>query len=156
MTISLTNEGNTFVWEFDDVGIRQKGNMSRDHILVDGEINVFHVKLSFDETWDDANVYSSSELTTWASEADRLARKDRNFLGLSGLDTKFNVCEDETYIKEIYSSMLYRANGIISQHVTLGEITMTTTSGKTKNMGLFRIFEPATKSLIKRSLKNGY
>ena len=155
VTISLTNEGNTFVWEFDDVGIRQKGNMSRDHILVDGEINVFHVKLSFDETWDDTNVYSSSELTTWTSEADRLARKDRNFLGLSGLDTKFNACDDETYIKEIYSSMLYRANGIISQHVTLGEITMTTTSGKSKNMGLFRIFEPATKSLIKRSLKNG-
>lgn len=154
VTISLTNEGNTFVWEFDDVGIRQKGNMSRNHILIDGEIQTFHVKLSFDETWDDPNIYSASELTTWTSEADRLAREDRNFLGLSGLDTKWNACYDETNVKEIYASMLYRANGIISQHVTLGEMSMTTTSGKTKNMGLFRIFEPASKSLIKRSLKN--
>ena len=56
--ISLENNGKTFTWSFDQVGIRQKGNTSRKDVYLNGEMKELnHFKLSFDETFDDAEIY---------------------------------------------------------------------------------------------------
>ena len=50
VVITLTNFGNKYTWEYENVGIRQKGNTSRIPIYNgDGNINLNHYKLSFDE-----------------------------------------------------------------------------------------------------------
>lgn len=99
VTISLTNYSNTFTWEFDEVGIRQKGNTSRTDVYKDGKVsNLNHFKLSFDETFDDHDLYGD-EAKVWTDVTAKKEREDREFLGLSGLDLKWNKSQDRTYIK---------------------------------------------------------
>ena len=53
-TFTYTMNGETVTME--EVGIRQKGNMSRTHMLVDGNFSLerlAHYKLSFKQTFDD-------------------------------------------------------------------------------------------------------
>lgn len=159
VTISIENYSTTYKYTFKDVGIRQKGNMSREHmpVYVDDEIKEFHFKLSFDETWTDSTVYSNDELYNWANQSDLLARDNRNFLGLSGLDFKVNYLEDESNLREIYASMLYRANGVLSQSITLGNVNMVNLKDSSKkNMGVYTVYEPASKTMIKRKFAEGY
>lgn len=155
VTISLTNYSNTFTWEFDEVGIRQKGNTSRTDVYKDGKVsNLNHFKLSFDETFDYHDLYGD-EAKVWTDVTAKKEREDREFLGLSGLDLKWNKSQDRTYIKEIYASRVYRAAGIISQHVGLSTFSINETNGTNNQMGLYILYEPDSKSLIKRSLQNG-
>ena len=153
VVIKLTNYNNTFTWEFENVGIRQKGNTSRKSIYNgDGSLNLNHYKLSFDETFDDPERYDSKFINKYGNEE----YKDREFLGMSGLDFKWNKNEDSTHIREIYASYMYRASGILSQHIGLSTLSIieSNKSNKETSMGLCTVFEPASKSFIKRSLKS--
>lgn len=153
VTITLKNYNNSFVWEFENVGIRQKGNTSRQNIINgDGSINLNHYKLSFDETFDDPQMYDSEFIALNGNQL----YKSREFLGMSGLDFKWNKNYDQTHIKEVYANYLYRACGILVQHVGLSTFSLVETDkgNKETSMGLCTVFEPATKSLIKRSLKS--
>ena len=152
VTIKLTNYGTEYKWEFLNVGIRQKGNTSRQSIFADNSnLNLNHFKLSFDETFDDSEMYDAS----FISKNGNVEYKDREFLGMSGLDFKWNKNYDQTHIREIYANYLYRASGIIVQHSGLSNFSIKNTdNNKTSSMGLCTVFEPATKSLIKRSLKD--
>ena len=157
VTISLTNYGNTFTGEFPYVGIRQRGNTSRRSVIVDGEINPHnHFKLSFDETFDDEEMYSASFIDEMQNKMNGEDYGDREFLGLSGLDFKWNKNYDTTHIKEVYSSYIYQAGGIISQHIGLSNFSIVRKEkdNKTTDFGLCTLYEPASKSIIKRSLKN--
>ncbi len=151
--ISLTNYNNTFRWEFENVGIRQKGNTSRVAIINgDGNLNLNHYKLSFDETFSDPEMYDSS----FIAENFNLAYDTREFLGMSGLDFKWNKNFDHTHIREIYSNYLYRASGILVQHSGLSTFSIIEKdkNNKETSMGLCTVYEPATKSMIKRALKS--
>jgi spore coat protein CotH len=152
VTISLTNYSNTFTWEFENVGIRQKGNTSRNEIFNDdGYLNLNHYKLSFDETFTDTEAYDASYIATYGDET----LNNRDFLGLSGLDIKWNKNYDGSHIREAYASYIYRASGILSQHIGLTKMTITQTdSSYVNDFGLCTVFEPATKSLIKNALKS--
>ena len=153
VVITLTNYNNKFKWEFENVGIRQKGNTSRQNIINgDGKINLNHYKLSFDETFDDPEMYDSSFISKNANQS----YKDREFLGMSGLDFKWNKNYDQTHIREIYANYLYIASGVIAQHSGLSTFSLIETdkSNKETSMGLCTVYEPATKTLIKRSLKS--
>ena len=110
--------------------------------------------MSFDETFDDHDLYGD-EAKVWTDVTAKKEREDREFLGLSGLDLKWNKSQDRTYIKEIYASRVYRAAGIISQHVGLSTFSINETNGTNNQMGLYILYEPDSKSLIKRSLQNG-
>lgn len=158
VTISLTNYENTFVWEYDNVGIRQKGNTSRLDILIDGEINTQnHFKLSFDETFDDTTLYSPEFIQEMKTKMAGDDYSKREFLGLSGLDFKWNKNEDTSHIKEVYADYLYKAGGIISQHVGLSEINMTRKdrSNQVYSFGLCNLYEQAKKDMIKYALDDG-
>ena len=150
VSISLTNYGNKFEWTFENVGIRQKGNTSR-QLVYDAKKNMLmnHYKLSFDETFDDPNMYDSDFINKYGNNA----YSNREFLGMTGLDFKWNKNYDLTHIKEIYASYLYRASGIMVQHIGLSSLNFKY-GNKSISMGLCSVFEPASKSLIKRSLKS--
>ena len=155
--ISLTNYGKTFTWEFDQVGIRQKGNTSRKDIFRDGKIvNLNHFKLSFDETFDNKDEYGSEALDWTGKEAEKLLREERDFLGLPGLDIKWNKNEDASHIREIYASYLYDAAGLMSNSIGLTEMTINQKDKNKKyDFGLCTLFEPTSKSFIKDELKRG-
>ena len=151
VTISLVNNGQKFTWSFDNVGIRQKGNTSRNDIYNDkGHLNYNHFKLSFDETFTDPELYDADYIATYGN----LEYADRDFLGISGYDVKWNKCLDASYLREIYSSYLYRASGVIAQHIGLTTMKINQEDGYVNDFGLCTLFESASKSLIKRSLKD--
>lgn len=150
VSISIINYGTTFTWTFDNVGIRQKGNTSRQSIY-DGDytrLNQNHYKLSFDETFDDEELYDSSFIQKYGNEK----YKDREFLDMSGIDIKWDKNYDSTHIREIYASYLYHAAGIITPHVGLAKMVFKF-GEYSHDFGLCMIYEKASKSMIKRALK---
>ena len=152
--IVITNYQKTYEWNYENVGIRQKGNTSRKPIFSDGDLTQFnahnHFKLSFDETFTNTDFYSDD----FIDEYGNANYEDREFLGLSGLDIKWDKNDDTTHLKEIYSNMMLRSSGIISQHVGLSMVDMNI-SGDEIDFGLCYIYEPSSKSLIKRALSSG-
>ena len=157
VTIRLTNYGTPYTWEFKNVGIRQKGNTSRENILVNGEINVTnHYKLCFDETFDDPERYSASFIEEMEEKMNGESYEDRTFLDLDGLDFKWNRNSDATHIKEVYASYLYKAGGLIAQRVGLSNLTFIQEDqgNKEYSFGLCTLYEPAKKQLIKKAFQN--
>ncbi|MGM9858029.1 MAG: CotH kinase family protein [Bacilli bacterium] len=153
VTINVTNYGNTYTWEFENVGIRQKGNTSRQNIFdSEKKLNLNHFKLSFDETFDDPEYYDAEFIAAHAAPLNA----DREFLGLTTIDLKWDKNNDNTHIREAYANYLYRACGIIVQHVGLStfSIVQKDQSNKETSFGLCMLYEAANKSLIKRSLKD--
>ncbi len=157
ITIKLTNYEQTFTWNFSNVGIRQKGNTSRNNILVNNEINTKnHFKLCFDETFSDTEKYTASFIEEMKIKMNGEDYSEREFLGLDGLDFKWNRNEDTTYIKEIYCSYIYKAGGIIAQRIGLSTLSMIQkdNDNKSYSFGLCTMYEPAKKQLIKKSFQN--
>ncbi len=151
VSISMVNGDNTFTWDFDNVGIRQKGNTSRQSIFKDDKVNTHnHFKLSFDETFTDTTMYDSLYISKHGNED----YADREFLGLSGIDFKWNKNYDQTHIKEIYSSHMFRSAGIMYQQVGLSTIKMIYDDNQVADFGLCNIYEPTSKSIIKRNLSS--
>ena len=150
VTISITNYGKTYKWEYENVGIRQKGNTSRRPIYENGNIVLNHYKLSFDETFTDEMMYEASYINQYGN----LDYKTREFLGLEGIDIRWNKNEDSTNIKEIYSSYLFKASGLIVQSIGLSTFNFIEKdkNNKVSSFGLCTIFEPANKGMIKRNL----
>ena len=153
VTITLKNYDHTFTWEFLDVGIRQKGNTSRGPILYDGKIaSLNHFKLSFDETFDDA-LYGDERVDWSGKTREYNERKNREFLGLSGLDLRWNKNFDSSHLREIYASYMYQASGLISQYMGLSIFNIKQIDQNIDyKMGVYFIYEPASKSMIKRHL----
>lgn len=152
--ISITKNDKVYNFSYDDVGIRMKGNTSRKS-FIDSNNNIYntiHLKLSFEETFSNPNYYTSSEIKQWTS-SEKVLRENRDFLGLSKLDLRFNKIQDQSHIKEYYALEMFRENGILSQHTNFGDIKIHQ-NNKVVNYGLFLITEPLNKSFIKRSLKN--
>ncbi len=150
VTISLVNGDNTFTWELTDVGIRQKGNLSRGPIWSGDDLNTEnHYKLSFDETFTDEEIYGS-EFVALHGDAERA---DREFLGMTGLDFKWNRNWDSTHIKEIYATELYRACGVLAQKVGLSTLQMNY-GERTASFGLCFVYEQTSKSFIKRAFSH--
>lgn len=153
VTITMVNYDKTFSWEFLDVGIRQKGNTSRGHVYENGTISrLNHFKLSFDETFD-SEEYGADKVSWVGREEEYTLRKNRDFLGLSGIDLRSNAQKDSSYIREIYASYMYRASGLLTQYIGLSKFNIFQSDQKKNNkMGVYKIYEPTTKSMIKRHL----
>lgn len=152
--ISIEKNGKETKFTYAHVGVRMKGNTSRKNFIHDdGQIyNHIHLKLSFEETFDNPLYYTEEERMTWTA-ADRLAQQDRDFLGMSKIDLRYNNSEDLSWIREYYALEMFRSFGILSQHANFTRLNVHTEKG---NMayGLYLLTEPLNKSFIKRSLNS--
>lgn len=136
-------------YKIEDVGIRMKGNTSRNDFYSDsqGVYNLIHFKISFDETFDDEKYYGD-EAVKWENEEERNKRKERTFASLSGLEMKWNREEDSTYLRETYCFKMYRDMGCYAPNNTIGQCVV-----NNENWGVFKIYEPVDKVFIERNFE---
>ena len=134
--------------EIDEVGVRMKGNLSLTDFYDTKKnemYNLIHLKLSFDETFDDEEHYGA-DAKKWDSTEERDARKKRTFATLNGIDLKWNKNYDNTYLREYYVHQMFRENGVISPNMNLAA----TTVGK-NYCGVFSIYEQVDGNFIERN-----
>ena len=144
-TLTVTVNGQHFKME--EVGIRLKGNMSLSPVYDErGNMNLSHYKLSFNETFDDKTYYGS-EAKKWSSQEERNARKNRRFATLKKMDLKWNSCYDNTNIREIYASEMFKENGVLAQNIGLTQVIMNGT-----NFGVMRLYEPVDELFLEKRL----
>jgi len=142
-----TPENVQYSYTVPEVGVRMKGNTSRTDFYnsSDGIYNIIHLKLDFQETFDDEDYYGS-DAKVWDEEA-RDARKDRTFATLEKMDLRWNRCDDSTFLKEYFAFATYRENGVPSPHTNLCSFDW---AGE--HMGVFTINEPIDKIFIEKYL----
>lgn len=124
-------------YEIDEVGVRMKGNTSRNDFFKDGQItDLIHLKLSFGETFDDETYYGS-DAKVWNDKAERKARKNRTFATLEKMDMKWNSTYDSTYVRQEYNYEMFRDYGLLASHC----VPAATTVGSTY-CGVYSLCEP--------------
>ncbi len=148
LSITVTTEdGTVCTYILHQVGVRMKGNTSRTSFYSkeDGIYNQIHLKLSFQETFDEEAYYGADALTWQAG--DRAARKERTFATLEKLDLRWNKCADSTYLRELYAYEIYRDQGVLAPHMNLSTLNW---SGL--HMGIYSINEPVDKIFLEKHL----
>lgn len=142
-----TPENIQYSYKVPEVGVRMKGNTSRTDFYnsQDGIYNIVHLKLDFQETFDDEEYYGA-DVKVWDTDA-RDARKDRTFATLEKMDLRWNRCDDSTFMKEYFAFATYRENGVPAPHTNLCSFDW---SGN--HMGVFTINEPIDKIFLKKYL----
>lgn len=148
VTITIHSATGTETHVLEEVGVRMKGNTSRTDFYSpeEGIYNAIHLKLDFQETFDDEDYYGA-DARVWADEESREARKDRTFATLEKLDLRWNRCDDGSYLKEYYAFAAYRAFDVLSPHVNLSTLNW---SGV--HMGVYTINEPVDKIFLEKYL----
>lgn len=141
-----TPDGTAYAYTIEQVGVRMKGNTSRTDFYSeeDGIYNLIHLKLSFQETFDQEEYYGSNALQ-WESDA-REERKNRTFATLAKLDLRWNRCDDGTYLKEYFAYETYRAYGVPAPRTNLASFDWAGI-----HMGVFTINEPVDKIFLKKN-----
>lgn len=148
LTVTIkTPAGETHTYFLEEVGVRMKGNTSRTSFYSEEEgiYNVIHLKLSFQETFDNADYYGA-DAKKWQEE-DRQARKDRTFATLEKLDLRWNRCDDSTYLKEYFAYQTYRQYGVLAPLTNLCSFDWAGI-----HMGVFTINEPIDEIFLERNL----
>ncbi|MDL2292504.1 CotH kinase family protein [Acholeplasma sp. OttesenSCG-928-E16] len=145
--LKITLNGDTY--QIDDVGVRMKGNTSRTDFYNDanGFYNLIHLKLSFQETFDDEDYYDNPMV--FESDEKRAERKNRTFAGLAKIDMKWNKNLDNTYIREIYALEMFRDYGIYAPNASLCDFK-TTNKDIMSKMGVFIFYETVDKDFLER------
>ena len=149
MADKVTITINDKVYEIEEVGIRMKGNTSRNNFCAsDGSkiYNLIHFRLSFDETFDDETVYGS-DAKVWDDEEERKARKKRTFAALEKMEVKWNYCYDETYIREYYAHEMFNSFGVLAAKVNLASFDINNV-----HCGVYTIFEPVDDLFLEKNL----
>lgn len=141
-----TPEGKNYDYSIPEVGVRMKGNTSRTSFYSPetGIYNLIHLKLSFQETFDDP-AYYGDEAKIW-TEKERQARKDRTFATLEKLDLRWNRCDDSTYLKEYFAYESYRQFGVPAPRINLASLDW---AGE--HMGVYTINEPVDKAFLEKN-----
>ena len=148
LVISIQTAAGTMSYRMQEVGVRMKGNTSRTDFYneTDGIYKYIHLKLDFQETFDDEDDYGT-DIKVWENEDLRDARKDRTFAGLDSLEMRWNKCWDQTYLKETYAYALYRSEGVMAPQTNLCSFDW---SGV--HMGIYSIVEPVNKLFLQKRL----
>lgn len=152
LTVTITTPaGNTTVYRISEVGVRMKGNTSRTDFYNsnDGIYKYIHLKLDFQETFDDEAYYGSSA-RVWANEEDREARKDRTFAALEQLELRWNKCYDATYLRETYAYAMYRSEDVMAPLTNLCSF-----GWSDLHMGVYCMVEPVDKVFLEKRLPEG-
>ncbi len=148
MTVAITSGGKTTTYVIPEVGVRMKGNTSRTRFYSKelGIYNAIHLKISFQETFDEEAWYGA-DCRVWPDEALRNARKDRTFATLEKLEMRWNKCYDSTYLRESYAYEVFRSQGVLAPQVSLCSFDW---SGV--HMGVYTINEPVDKVFLEKRL----
>ena len=148
LVLTIQTAAGPVPYRMQEVGVRMKGNTSRTDFYneTDGIYKYIHLKLDFQETFDDEDDYSD-DAKAWDDEDLRDARKDRTFAGLESLEMRWNKCYDQTYLKETYAYELYRSEGVMAPLTNLCSFDW---SGV--HMGIYTIVEPVDKIFLERRL----
>ena len=133
-------------YSVDEVGVRLKGNQSLEPLYDGNRPNLVSLKLSFDEAFDNKSDYGS-DAKKWSSDSARKTRKQRKFASMNELDLKWNVCYDQTQIREVYATKLFESADVLVQKIGLAQLKI-----NGKNYGLVRIFEPIDKTFLEKRL----
>ena len=134
-------------YTIDEVGIRLKGNQSLEPFYApNGTPNICSFKLSFDETFDDKDEYGSNA-KVWTDDNARKARKKRTVATLNELDMKWNICYDNTNIREIYATKLFESANVLVQKIGLSQMKI-----NGNNYGLVKIYEPVDNNFLEKRL----
>ena len=123
-----------------------KGNTSRCPVYNNGDVNsrnLIHLKLSFDEAFDNTSYYGN-EAINWDANL-RKQRKSRTFATLDGLELKWNRNFDGTYVANYYGNIMFRNFGVYAQNTSLANVRF---GGY--NYGVYTIYEPVGKKFLKR------
>lgn len=145
--VTFTVEG--VIYRMREIGVRMKGNTSRTSFYKQEEGGIYkaiHLKLDFQETFEDTTYYGS-EAQVWNDKDARKARKDRTFAGMDSLEMRWNKCYDSTYLKESYAYELYRSEGVLAPMTNLCSFDW---SGV--HMGIYTINEPVDKLFLEKRL----
>lgn len=143
----MTPNGRQYSFYIEEVGVRMKGNTSRTDFYSpsEGIYNIIHLKLSFQETFDDPQHYGSTT-QVW-NETARDLRRNRTFATLEKLDLRWNRCDDGTYLKEYFAYETYRQYGVLAPHTNL-----TSFDWAGIHMGVFTINEPVDSIFLEKNL----
>jgi spore coat protein CotH len=118
-------------YSFSDVGVRMKGNTSREYFVNEGYIyDLVHFKISFDE------------FVT-----------DQRFLGMAKIDLKWNRNLDHTNMRLPYAYKMFQYFIGMSPGATLASFDITQTGNQgatTTHMGVYNLIEAIDKRLVKR------
>ena len=140
----------------EEVGIRVKGNWSRNPFLFEGQFDPTskaHFKLSFGETFDGDEYDTIDDLKefkkVWSDEAERDIRKDRTLFDMEKVDMKWNRNDDQTKVKQSYMLKTFRDNGVIAGHTTLADTTLMVEDGYVLE-DTYEILEVVDSVLMKR------
>lgn len=146
--ISITTSEGTTQYRISDVGVRMKGNTSRNSFYNsdEGIFKYIHLRLDFQETFDKEEYYGT-ETQQWASEEQRQARKDRTFATLEKLELRWNKCYDSTYLRETYAYELYRSEGVLAPKANLSAFSWNEAA-----MGVYTIVEPVDEVFLSKHL----
>lgn len=152
--VSLTINGNKQT--FEEVGIRCKGNMSRQTFLNDGhftENKLSHFKLSFKETFDDDEYSTIEQLQqfkkTWEDDSARKKRKKRTLFDMEKIDIKWNRNDDTTKSKQAYALKTFRDNGALAGNATLANTYLSVGNDTPINV-TYEVLETIDDVFIKR------
>lgn len=142
-----TPEHSTYTFTINEVGVRMKGNTSRTDFYdpQQGIYNLIHLKISFQETFDNEQYYGD-QAKTW-TDADRSARKNRTFATLEKIDLRWNRCDDSTFIREYFAYQTYREYGVLAPNTNLASFDW---AGY--HMGVYTINEPIDEVFLAKHL----
>ena len=157
---------NGHAYEYEEVGIRMRGNTSRtDFVNNKGQIyNLVHFRFSLTETFDgdeyEGNAWASELYHDWqrdteAGEAARKKRKDRTFATMEKFYYKWNKNYDQTYIREVYNNRMFQAYGILAPHITLAQFSVKQNNAM-ENIGVGNLYELIDKQFIKRNFDKAH
>ena len=148
VTITITNADSTVSYRIPEVGIRMKGNTSRTDFYnaQDGIYNFIHLRLDFQETFEDETYYGSDR-NIWSSEEQLQQRKDRTFATLEKLELRWNKNHDSTYLREAYAYEIFRSEGVLAPNCNLSAFTWNDAA-----MGIYVLEEPVDKVFLERNL----
>lgn len=145
--ITITSpDGSDYSYFIEEVGVRMKGNTSRTdfYSTEDGIYNLIHLKLSFQETFDNEDYYGE-DAKVWDEEP-RKERRNRTFATLEKLDLRWNRCDDSTYLKEYFAYETYRTYGVPTPRTNLCSFDWAGI-----HMGVYTLNEPVDERFLARN-----
>lgn len=136
------------VFNEDEVGIRMKGNLSKDPNFVDtyGHFSrLSHFKIAFNKNFaaGDCDYYTST------ADSNTLAKhKKRKFADMKKIDLKWNRNYDNTFTREAYAKDCYRDAGVVAQNINLIHFILKSETEQIDDV--YQVFETVDASSLKK------